>query len=335
MYVYVQSFARPGGLKSVYLNNMLEHFIHKAGFAVDQEINSEFIGDLSSGEKRSPALKWRETFIEKLDDSLFRYAHAMPGYETKDKVAILFTGGMDSTALALQALRAGKTVVPVVTQMNFDSYKYNFLTFVAWAMLRNEFGGLVEDPVQTIKVGCDVTRKVCFEGFFQQPTNAYSLAYLPTALLKSVSEIQMGLVQGDQSIPYMEDMKQIYKSTIRLSKGIGMEECLREFNDIPPLTFPLCDTPKSEVLKILKSGPKDHSWYTFSCEDPTVGIMTIEGGPTVIGILECAWCHSCDRLKKDGQSRKLMIIQLLNKGDKPIPVKTNELRRIGSGFFEC
>ena len=330
MYVYVQSF-----LKSVYLHDTLGRIIRKAGFAVDQEINSEFIGDLSSSEKRNPALKWRQTFINKLEDSMFRYARAMPGYGTRDKVAILFTGGMDSTALALQALRAGKTVVPVVTQMNFDSYKYNLLTFVAWAMLRNVFGYHIENPVQTLKVGCDVTSKVCFEGFFQQPTNAYSLAYLPTALLKSVSEIQMGLVQGDQSIPYMEDMKQIYKSTIRLSKGIGMEGCLREFNDIPPLTFPLCETPKSEVLKILKSGPKDHSWYTFSCEDPSVSIMTIEGGHTVIGIAECDLCHSCARLKTDDQPRKFMLIQLLNKGDKPIPVKSNTLRRIGSGFFEC
>ena len=130
-------------------------------------------------------------------------------------------------------------------------------------------------------------------------------------------------------------MAVVHKSTIRLSKGIGMEECVKEFNDIPPLTFPLCDTPKSEVLKILKSGPKDHSWYTFSCEDPSVNIKTLEGGHTVICLGECGRCHSCDRLENDGQSRKLMIIQLLNKGDKPIPVKTNELRRIGSGFFEC
>lgn len=342
MYTYVQSFIRPLGKQPIYFDDLCDRLIKKAGYTTVQAINDEFLGDLSEADLKNPAFRWRNKFNRMIEQARWHYvdeydSHYIPDGNPETRVAILFTGGMDSTALALNALRAGKTVVPIVTQMNFDAFKYNFLTYVSWAMLRNEFGKRIEAPVQSLKVRCDVTVKECFEGFFQQPTNAYSLAYLPTKLLKSVSEIQMGLVQGDQSIPYMEDMQRIYQSTIRLSKGIGMDECLKEFKDIPPLTFPLCNTPKSEVLKILKSGPKDHSWYAFSCENPIMSIQTFEGGHTLISLVECGGCHSCERLVGDGQKRKSMIIQLLNSdnGDKPIPFNTNELQRIGTGFFNC
>ena len=124
-------------------------------------------------------------------------------------VGILFTGGMDSTLLAVRALREGKHVLPIINLFNCDCKQYNLLTAVVWHELREKYGYLMLRPCFCLKnVQCDVVPHY-FSGMFQQPINMFSLGYIPEPTLENLSSIQAGFVKGDDAIPYIRDMRRL------------------------------------------------------------------------------------------------------------------------------
>jgi hypothetical protein len=225
-------------------------------------------------------------------------------------VGILFTGGMDSTLLAVRALREEKHVLPIVNLFNCDCKQYNLLTAVVWHVLREKYGNRMLRPCFCLKnVQCDVVPQY-FYGMFQQPINMFSLGYIPEPILENLSSIQAGFVKGDDAIPYIPEMRRLYKSVWKLSHAVKHPGQ----SSIPftPLLFPLQDTEKADIRKELESYGDEH--YTFSCENPRVDMIAWEDGYGIIRISECCRCHSCDRKEAYEHPAKVMDIGFRHDG---------------------
>ncbi len=225
-------------------------------------------------------------------------------------VGILFTGGMDSTLLAVRALREGKHVLPIVNLFNCDNKQYSLLTAIVWRDLREKYGNLLLRPCFCLKnIHCDAVPHY-FSGMFQQPINMFSLGYIPEPTLEKLSSIQAGFVKGDDAIPYIPDMRRLYKSVWKLSHAVKHPG----HNNIPftPLLFPLQDTDKADIRKELESYGDETC--TFSCEDPKISMIAWDDGNGIIRISECCLCHSCGRKKDYKHPFKVMDIGFRHDG---------------------
>lgn len=243
------------------------------------------------------------------DDAFYERVNG-PDKVPSGTVGILFTGGMDSTLLAVRALREGKHVLPIVNLFNCDFKQFNLLTAVAWHELREKYGCLMRRPCFCLKnVQSDVIPHY-YSGLFQQPINMFSLGYIPEPTLKNLSSIQAGFVKGDDAIPYIRDMRRLYKSVWKLSHAVKHPG----HGSIPftPLLFPLQDTEKADIRKELESYGDER--YTFSCEEPSIDMVVWEDGYGIIRISECCQCHSCGRKKEYEHPFKVMDIGFRHDG---------------------
>lgn len=262
-----------------------------------------------------PGTEDGDKIIKRCTDLFYGGRIEYDGMNVPDKVpsgtvGILFTGGMDSTLLAVRALREGKHVLPIVNLFNCDNMQYNLLTAVVWRELREKYGTLMLRPCFCLKnVHCDVVPHY-FSGMFQQPINMFSLGYIPEPTLENLSSIQAGFVKGDDAIPYIPEMRRLYKSVWKLSHASKHPG----HTGIPltPLLFPLQDTEKADIRKELESYGDERC--TFSCEDPKIGMVAWEDGYGIIRIAECCYCHSCGRKKEYEHPFKVMDIGFRHDG---------------------
>lgn len=247
---------------------------------------------------------------QRMEDEAFYERVNGPDKAPLGTVGILFTGGMDSTLLAVRALREGKHVLPIINLFNCDCKQYNLLTAVVWHELREKYGYLMLRPCFCLKnVQCDVIPHY-FSGMFQQPINMFSLGYIPEPTLENLSSIQAGFVKGDDAIPYIPEMRRLYKSVWKLSHGTKHPG--HPSIPLTPLLFPLQDTEKADIRKELESYGDEHC--TFSCEDPRIDMIAWEDGYGIIRIVECCYCHSCGRKKEYEHPFKVMDIGFRHDG---------------------
>lgn len=262
-----------------------------------------------------PGTEAGDEIIKSYTDLFYGGRMEYDGMTVPDKVpsgtvGILFTGGMDSTLLAVRALREGKHVLPIVNLFNCDNKQFNLLTAVVWRELREKYGNLMLRPCFCLKnVHCDVVPHY-FSGMFQQPINMFSLGYIPEPTLENLSSIQAGFVKGDDAIPYIPYMRMLYKSVWKMSHAVKHPG----HKNIPftPLLFPLQDTEKADIRKELESYGDERC--TFSCEDPKIGMVAWEDGYGIIRIAECCYCHSCGRKKEYEHPFKVMDIGFRHDG---------------------
>lgn len=173
------------------------------------------------------------------------------------RIAQFFTGGLDSTYLLYKNLKAGHSVTPhyveVVNNVNKSKIEKQQLVKIH-AVLHKEFPGQLNDPKMISKVdiwkGWDNGLK-----FSQVPIWLFATNYVDQDYY---DEIQMGYVSNDDAVPFIEDMKNLYKA---------MDWLMYEHYNRPALTFPLLKDNKFEMLRVLPYNLKE---LIYSCENPNV-----------------------------------------------------------------
>ncbi len=152
-------------------------------------------------------------------------------YITKysDKVVcVLFSGGYDSTALIIDNLEKGYDVYPI--EILFDSDLGRIVRLIILYKLRQKYGDRLHRLVSIADLKGFIDKGE-FEtrGWNQQPICAFYASFIPKDILRITSEVQIAYVCGDAAISFLDNLTNIYNSTIEF-------KCY-DFK-IPPLTFP-------------------------------------------------------------------------------------------------
>lgn len=282
--------------------------------------------------------------LEELTSAIKEQKKANPNSRV---VGVLFTGGADSTSLVLDNLERGNIVIPIYNRINIKYAAYHLVAFAVYSELKHRspnsqnlmpiWNGLALDGDTLFGYS------YCHEGFIQQPYNMFSLAYISPDITNLIDEFQIGIVSGDQSVPFTKQMKWAYQNMFALSHLYGVKGASKDsaVTHRPVLAFPLVDKPKKTVFDILKKYEMD--WIPLSCEDPDISV-SIYGkvseeelvkildkplepfrGVEVhkldfpiglhIGISDCQMCHSCERSheKEDFRGPRTLFLQVMEK----------------------
>lgn len=269
------------------------------------------------------------------------------GHGPTGVVGVLFTGGMDSTALVIKNLKEGKIVVPIYNWMNHGTESFRILVATAYSCLKVRVKGKVDTswlcPLVTgMHIPPDITQRCMFEGFIQQPMNSLSLAYIAPEISSLLDEVQMGIIKGDQSETYTEDMKKLYEGAFALSHLYGENHDRSVTSDSrttrrPDFTFPILDWDKHKIAAFLAEN--NAADFAISCEVPlceylvfarlddeekaslTTDTPVIKSKHHDIGIhvllADCDRCHSCGRSEHEGRARRFVTVQLAEFNDNP------------------
>lgn len=255
-------------------------------------------------------------------------------------VGVLFTGGMDSTALVLKNLDEGKVVLPIYNWINTEFKVAPILAYTMLAAIARTYKGpgILLPMYRGINIPAgmlDYGGK--FEGFIQQPINTFSLAYVNPEITSRLDEVQMGIVKGDQSETFIEDMRKLYDGVFALSHLYGNHapEFVTQVTRKPSYTFPLIKWDKAMVTEFVEK--HGLGGLPLSCEAPTIACTVyakfteaeraIIYGPSgddairsvfadprqwafhvVIG--DCDECHSCGRSRADGYNTRAVSLQI-------------------------
>ncbi len=185
-------------------------------------------------------------------------------------VAILFTGGLDSTYLMYKNLQEGHIIYPFYVNVNNNKNKAE-IEIQQSNLIIEEFRKHYKQEINQLVNICDIDMH-----FINQ--NSYALVQAPmwvfaiSWLQGHFDEIQIGYVMNDCAISYLNEIKSIYKS---FNKLYG-----REHKKQVPLTFPIS---KVDKISIFQQMPQYVKHLIFSCEAPING--------------KCC-NHNCDTCKK-------------------------------------
>lgn len=195
------------------------------------------------------------------------------------KVAILFSGGLDSTYLVWKNLKDGNRVIPVYVEIENNEVKtileknrteLLYKEFSKEFNVLNEYERNIENIHHAISVGVMARESSLY--FRQMPIWIFSLMFMQSM---DVDEIQIGYVCNDDAIPYLADIQNIYKSYQPICEPLK------------PLVFPLIKTKKEIMVSEL---PKQYLELIFSCENAQIiGKDDVE----VIQYEPCCECAAC------------------------------------------
>ena len=172
-------------------------------------------------------------------------------------VAVLFSGGLDSTYLVWKNLKEGNRVTPYYNEVLNNTSKSRIEKQQMARIIgefRREFGDRLDSPRYAAKTELFVNKWSNTLKFKQTPIWLFSTLYMD----QDFDEIQIGYVANDDSIPYIKEIKETYAA---------LSWMLHEGQHRPELTFPIYKMPKYEMLNqlphILKS-------LIYSCEAPLI-----------------------------------------------------------------
>lgn len=169
------------------------------------------------------------------------------------KVAVLFSGGLDSTYLVWKNLTDGNDVQPIYVEVENNQTKTILEKNRTGLLVQEfckEFPGKIHDIRYMIKVNVHAIEDSLY--FKQVPL--WILATIFSQDL-NVDEIQIGYVSNDDAISYLQDIQNVYKSYEPLMRYLK------------PLVFPLSKKPKHDMAHEL---PEIYRKYIFSCEMATI-----------------------------------------------------------------
>jgi len=194
------------------------------------------------------------------------------------KIAILFSGGLDSTYLVWKNLKEDNIVFPIYVEIENNEVKTilekNRIELL-WKEFEKEFhknDSFNLKPIQyAVKVDVHANEGSLY--FKQMPIWIFTVVFLQG--MDNIDEIQIGYVSNDDAISYLDDIQNIYKSYQAISEPMK------------PLTFPLTKMKKRQMAEEL---PEQYRKYIFSCE-----IAKIKGSKDVefIEYEPCCECASC------------------------------------------
>jgi hypothetical protein len=234
----------------------------------------------------------------------------------KKKVAVLFSGGLDSTYLVWKNLKEGNDVRPIYIEIEnnvdktileknriellHDEFKKEFNTEVFY---RSE-GANIYPINYAVKISVGTSESSLY--FKQMPIWIFTLLYCQSL---DVDEIQIGYVMNDDAISYLSDIEKMYYSYQPV------------FDKMKPIAFPLTKHSKNTMAHEL---PPQYMSLIVSCENPSI---TGNKSGKFIEYEPCGCCAPCMRI---------IDSDYYNLGEFPEyykqPIKNHyvrELRRIG------
>ena len=199
------------------------------------------------------------------------------------RIAVLFSGGLDSTYLVWKNLKEGNEVIPIYVEIENNETK-SIIEKNRVKLLRTEFAKefnaerrLMRDVEFAIKVSVHANEGSLY--FKQVPIWLFSAVFLQG--MDSVDEIQIGYVSNDDAISYLDDIQNIYKSYQTVSEPMK------------PLVFPLTKKKKYDMAHEL---PKQYRDLIFSCENARIiGSKDAE----IIKYEACCECVPCKHIIAD------------------------------------
>ena len=239
-------------------------------------------------------------------------------------VAVLFSGGLDSTYLVWKNLKDGNTVFPIYIEISNNKVKTvmekNRIELLC-KKFSEEFNAdkpYDESPMKDIQYALtvNVTANEDSLHFKQVPIWILGILFLQGL---EVDEIQIGYVGNDDAISYLKDIQKIYKSYQSMSEPLK------------PLVFPLFKERKYDIAKEL---PYQYRELLFSCENAT--IIGSEDA-ALIEYEPCCDCTPCRTIISSDyyhqefpeiykkKLREKRIRELRNDGYKIIDEKGNEV----------
>lgn len=196
-------------------------------------------------------------------------------------VAILFSGGLDSTTLLLHELAAGNIVLPILNKFNSKEdetsmFKY-FMAQIALLRIYKNLEGEKRKKFVCPLIGTHVSFGCFGDGFVysQQLYNSITAALLGRERIKIIDYIEIATVLGDQGVSYETEMKNIYKASLKfqMKDNIYIKELRKEAE----LKFPFDKYSKYmvrqnyyELCEYFGFENKDIIIPIFSCEDLSI-----------------------------------------------------------------
>ena len=196
------------------------------------------------------------------------------------KVAVLFSGGLDSTYLVWKNLTDGNEVQPIYIEIENNQTK-SIIEKNRIKLLHGEFRKEFNNNIRDIQYALNVSVKASEDSlhFKQLPIWIFGIVFLQSI---KVDEIQIGYVCNDDAIPYLDDIQNIYKSYQTVCEPMK------------PLVFPLVKSKKWEMAHEL---PMKYRDLIFSCENAKI-IGAKDAG--YVKYEPCCECASCKNIIASG-----------------------------------
>lgn len=214
-------------------------------------------------------------------------------------IAVLYSGGKDSTCRVLELLNEGYNVLPLVNTFNVHNVTDLLIRDIAvihnlYHIRKNgSFKGKLYQPRFLSYTSFHFDHD--YMGLNQQPYNVVSLALLGETFYKRCIRIEMCLISGDCGVSYIPEMKRLYNAVLKFN--CGYNDSVRT---IPPLTFPYIKRDKSEIkdhlqsqLYNLRNGFKNY--YVPTCQRTTIRNINLQyQGNHAYLVIRFDFCGQCD-----------------------------------------
>ena len=242
-------------------------------------------------------------------------------YPKAKVVGIMFSGGLDSTTLLLRELNKGNIVIPILNRFNSNDDTCTLFKYMMAQITLNKIVEKISNignkkMILVSPIVCNHIQFGCLgDGFVytQQMFNSVAPACIGYERIRSIDEIMIGTVLGDQGVSYINDMKRIYndamKFQVKITEGYTSYVTGRE-NKIAKLTFPLFKTEKSQIKNEFTNLCKYEFGFTgmelpvFSCENLDINNKIIFKNnkiflktctvPCKVFEEKYSMCHSCE-----------------------------------------
>ena len=248
-----------------------------------------------------------------IDDDLIRliYSEMKPKFgqmlisfknyiDDSDKfVAVLYSGGKDSTCRVLELLNEGYNVLPLVNTFNIHNTTDLLIRDIAvihnlyHIYKKGSFKGKLYQPrflsYTSFRFDYD------YQGLNQQPYNVVSLALLGREFYNRCIRIEMCLIGGDIGVSYISEIKKLYNAALKFNCSCG-----NSIKTLPPLTFPYIKYTKSEIINCLSSQLDEiysKDYFIPTCQETIITNINLQylGNRTylVIRFKFCGHCNYC------------------------------------------
>lgn len=190
------------------------------------------------------------------------YSHYGTGELSNNKTyAIMFSGGYDSTSLAIRHLQKGDNVILCGVLFEENAVFYAELTA---KILRHIYGddrvaGLFLVSGQLANNNNDIS------GLQQQPFTALFAAMLEESVKSKVEAVECAYIMNDDALSYLEELKNLYNA-----RAVFYEQ-----EKFPPLTFPLTKKKHWENVTTVKDFEEEHHVIlpVYGAGFPTTGYV--------------------------------------------------------------
>ena len=195
------------------------------------------------------------------------------------KIAILFSGGLDSTYLMWKALKDGHDVFPIYIEIRNNADK-SLIEMQQCKSLIDEFNKEFDKDVslnESVTIDIHDTSNIGFA----QPYLWSTLSNI--GFTSEMDELQIGYVYGDAVVAYLPEIRRSYGS----AKPFVRHQ--------PKLTFPIIKTHKDDMVIDL---PEQYLKLVVSCENPKLKNYSITNKETGFKYRFFEPCGHCEICKK-------------------------------------